>query len=324
MIFKSLNYFLNIRQIEQFRNNVNHPNTYNPLQVVCSDKTGTLTTGEMTATEVVTADGKVYEVDSLRSASAKYSQKHGKQLEAKLEPIWRGALLNTTVTVDGEALLGQRRSSKSHVGGRSSKSGGLSSERKGTLAEDFLQDGTDSSGEEGNSNSPGNSNVVTAKDCSGSPTEVAVFFAALVKNVLPGSYGVDVAKSEAKKQEFENAGRKQQANSPESSDSESDTESENGDNNCVDLLDLGATTGNANSPRNVKRSASESLFQSNSTSANGVVRPNLTKSGLSSASCKRFRDYFCQYDKVFEIPFNSANKYMLTVHRIPGENGKEI
>ncbi|CAD7938056.1 unnamed protein product [Amoebophrya sp. A25] len=66
--------------------------------VVCSDKTGTLTTGKMTVTDVVDQDGECYRMQELLGGGCSVSYASPRVMQ-KLEPLCRGGILNTSVSV---------------------------------------------------------------------------------------------------------------------------------------------------------------------------------------------------------------------------------
>ncbi|CAD7957789.1 unnamed protein product [Amoebophrya sp. A25] len=108
------------------------------VEVICSDKTGTLTSGEMAVTDIVLSGGNRIPVDPRTGVTASTSSSSSKEDRKRIGDLFRGGLLNTTIVF--------------------STKGNSSSAAAGGLLE--------------------GSTCLNKKDILGSPTETAIYFAA--------------------------------------------------------------------------------------------------------------------------------------------------
>mmetsp|Transcript_4920 Transcript_4920/g.12268 ORF Transcript_4920/g.12268 Transcript_4920/m.12268 type:complete len:1552 (+) Transcript_4920:434-5089(+) len=159
--------------------------------VVCSDKTGTLTTGQMTVTDLVSEDGDTYRMRDLASHQSSATVK-------KLDSLCKGGILNTSVTIDATSLNGPGgaaglSNSPTTIGTGASDFGfpneqfggssGSSGPRKAMSMADFAGSGSSRGGSSRAANAGKiihgvNPAQSIPADISGSPTEVAVYHAA--------------------------------------------------------------------------------------------------------------------------------------------------
>ncbi|CAD7970348.1 unnamed protein product [Amoebophrya sp. A120] len=144
--------------------------------VVCSDKTGTLTTGQMTVTDMVSPDGDAYRLRDLLSQRGESNS-----TMRKLDSLCKGGILNTSVTIDDRATAADslfdeqpiEQTTQNKLSQFPNEQIGGSSASNATRKNNAVSMANFAGGPGSPVSSPD-----TMKDLSGSPTEVAVFHAA--------------------------------------------------------------------------------------------------------------------------------------------------